>query len=268
MNPLDNLSVSKIILIVGAAGARKDFVSGWLGLCDDFVRLNWRIDPLIGYSRIDSIGHDISAVTDSIERGDLHIDPTANQRLAITCHIADGLGGDTADIGTVNKLAKLVNSNVLTIAGIDLRNADMSQYHWDRLVKVHLCIGMEYNNHYRQQNPDSVSNVFHISDLVTDEYAINHIENRINIAIEDRPLPPREQDNHWSLYKKLDSLSPLDLDYAELFKPGGSYYLCNVVGATAPDRAHAYWDAMLPFINAPDSCTAFGREWNKSMIVK
>jgi hypothetical protein len=268
MNPLDNLSVGKIILIVGAAGARKDFASGWLGLCDNFVRLNWRIDPLIGYSRIDSVGHDISAVVDSIERGDLHIDPTVNQRLAITCHIDDSLGVNTADVSTVNKLAKLVNSNVLTIAGIDLHKADMVQYHWDRLVKVHACIGMEYNNHYRQQNPDSVSNVFHISDLVTDEYAINHIENRINLAIENRSLPPREQDNHWSLYKKLDSLLPLDLDYAELFKPGGSYYLCNVVGATAPERAHAYWDAMLPFINAPDSCTAFGREWNKSMIVK
>jgi hypothetical protein len=198
----------------------------------------------------------------------LHIDPTVNQRLAITCHIDDSLGINTADISTVNKLTKLVNSNVLTIAGIDLHNADMVQYHWDRLVKVHVCIGMKYNNHYRQQNPNSVSNTFHISDLVTDEYAINHIENRINMAITDRLLPPREQDNHWPFYKKLDSLSPLDLDYAELFKPGGSYYLCNIVGATAPERAHAYWDAMLPFINAPDSCTAFGREWNKSMIVK
>lgn len=268
MNPLDNLSISKIILIVGAAGARKDFVSGWLGLCDDFVRLNWRIDPLIGYSRIDSIGHDISAVADSIERGDLHIDPTVNQRLAITCHIADGLGGDTADIGTVNKLAKLVNSNVLTIAGIDLRNADMSQYYWDRLVKVHLCIGMKYNQHRRQHNIGEIKGAFGSSDVSTDDQAIKYIENRINMAVENSSLAPRDQDKHWPLYKKLDSLSPLDLDYAELFKPGGSYYLCNIVGATAPERAHAYWDAMLPFINAPDSCTAFGREWDKSMIVK
>ena len=90
----------------------------------------------------------------------------------------------------------------------------------------------------------------------------------INIAIDDLPLPPRKQDTHWPFYKKLAPAAPVDLDYAELFKPGGSHYLCNMVGATAPERAHAYWNAMLPFINAPDSCTAFGREWDKSMIVK
>jgi hypothetical protein len=268
MNPLNNLSISKIILIVGAAGARKDFVSGWLGLCDNFVRLNWRIDPLIGYSRIDSVGHDISAVADSIERGDLHIDPTVDQRLAITCHMDDGLGVNTADVDTVNKLAKLVDSNVLTIAGIDLHNADMVQYHWDRLVKVHICLGMEYNNHFRCQNPESIGGTFNTPEPLTDEYAINYINNRINIAIDDLPLPPRKQDTHWPFYKKLAPAAPVDLDYAELFKPGGSYYLCNIVGATAPERAHAYWNAMLPFINAPDSCTAFGREWDKSMIVK
>lgn len=268
MNSLDNLSVGKIILIVGAAGARKDFVSGWLGLCDDFVRMNWRIDPLVGYSRIDSVGHDISAVANSIERGDLHIDPTVNQRLAITCHMDDGLGVNTADVDTLNKLAKLVNSNVLTIAGIDLHNADMSQYQWDRLVKVHLCIGMKYNQHRRQHNIGEIKGAFGSPEVLTDDQAIKYIENRINIAVENSSLEPREQDSHWPFYKTLDSLSPLDLDYAELFKPGGSYYLCNVVGATAPERAHAYWDAMLPFINAPDSCTAFGREWNKSMIVK
>lgn len=268
MNPLDNLSISKIILIVGAAGARKDFVSGWLGLCDDFVRLNWRIDPLIGYSRIDSVGHDISAVADSIERGDLHIDPTVNQRLAITCHMDNGLGINTADVDTVNKLAKLVDSNVLTIAGIDLHNADMVQYHWDRLVKVHICIGMKYNQWHRQHNVGAIKGAFGSSDVLTDDHAINYIENRINIAVENSSLAPRDQDKHWPFYKKLESLSPLDLDYAELFKPGGSYYLCNIVGATAPERAHAYWDAMLPFINAPDSCTAFGKEWHKSMVIK
>jgi hypothetical protein len=268
MNPLDNLSVGKIILIVGAAGARKDFVSGWLGLCNGFVRTRWRIDPLIGYSQIDTIGHNISDVASRLENGVLHIDPDLSQQLSIACHVDNEAGVSTADVDTVNKLAKLVNSNVLTIAGIDLHNADMVQYHWDRLVKVHAYIGMEYNNHYRRQHPELVSRTFNTVDPVTDEYAINYIKNRINIAIEDLPLPPRTQDNHWSLYKKLDSLLTLDLDYAELFKPGGSYYLCNVVGATAPERAHAYWDAMLPFINAPDSCTAFGREWNKSMIVK
>jgi hypothetical protein len=267
MSQFDNLTVSKIILVVGGPGARKDFVSGWLGLCDGFVRTRWRIDPLVGYSRIDTgILWTVPLLLDQIECGNLRIDPSATQTLSITCHVDDNIS--TSD-SNIKKLANLAKVGTLTIAGIDLDRADMIQYHWDRLFKVYLCLGMEYNQYYRQHNIDLCKNLFNASgDTLTDEYAINYIENRINIAIEDRPLPPREQDNHWRFYKKLESLAPVDLDYAELFKPGGSHYLCGTLDTTAPERAHAYWDTMLPFINSPDSCHAFGREWNKSMIIK
>ena len=265
MSQFDNLRVSKIILITGGPGARKDFVGGWLGLCNGFVRTHWRIDPLVGYSWVGWTGWTISSLLDRIERGSLQIDSTSNQTLAITGHVDD----DPGDINeNLKKLIALTDSGHLTIAGIDLQHADMTQYHWDRLVKVHLCLGMEYNRHYRHYDPTMVSNLFETSEIVTDDYAVAYIENKIKKIIHAQKLPARTQDNHWPHYKKLTPVLSADLDYAELFKSGGSYYLCDMLGTTAPERAHNYWDAVLPFADAPESCTAFGRTWNKSMIIK
>jgi hypothetical protein len=267
MNPYNNLSISKIVLIVGGPGARKDFVGGWLGLCNGFIRTPWRIDPLVGYSKIDTgTIWTTPLILDQIESGSLRIDPSANRTLAITAHVDDNVSVSNSNI---KKLAELVNSGILSIAGIDLDRADMIQYHWDRLFKVYLCLGMEYNQYYRQYNANLCKNLFETSgDILTDEHAVNFINRRINIALEEKDLPGRDQDIHWRFYKKLEPLAPVDLNYAELFKPGGSYYLCGMLGTTAPERAHIYWDTMLPFINSPDSCHAFGRDWDKSMIIK
>lgn len=264
MNPCDNLRVSKIIITVGSAGARKDFVCGWLGLCNGSVRTPWIIDPLVGYSRINTAQWSVTLLLDSIDCGDLIIDPTVNCTLAISCHIDNDVS--TSD-SNINRLANLVDSGILTIAGIDLSRADMIQYHWDRLVKVHLCVGMEYNNHFRQHKIRFVGNLFDTSEFVTNNYAIDYINNKIDIAITDQQLPDNNQLNYLMFYKKLAPLLPIDLDYAELFKPGGSHYLCKMLGTTAQKRAHDYWNAMLPFINAPESVDAFGTHWHRSMIV-
>ncbi len=40
-----------------------------------------------------------------------------------------------------------------------------------------------------------------------------------------------------------------------------------LAAADAQKRAHDYWNAMLPFINAPESVDAFGTHWDRSMIV-
>lgn len=263
MDLLDDLKVSKIVLITGAAGARKDFVAGWLGLCKGFVRTQWRIDTLVGYSQLYENVRTVSTLLDFIQRGNLRIDPTSSQTLAITCHVDQDISDDT-----IVKLSALVNSGSLTIAGIDLQNADMIQYHWDRLVKVYLCLGMDHYDHHLRHNIGVSAELFNTPDLVTDAYAASYIENKIAMAKILQELPPQSQDGHWPGYKKLTSLSPVDLDYAELFKPGGSYYLCKMLGVSAPERAHNYWSAVLPFINAPESCDAFGKTWNKSMIVK
>ena len=69
MNPCDNLRVSKIIITAGSAGARKDFVCGWLGLCNGSVRTPWIIDPLVGYSRINTAQWSVSLLLDSIDCG-------------------------------------------------------------------------------------------------------------------------------------------------------------------------------------------------------
>jgi len=266
MNPYNNLSISKIVLIAGGAGARKDFVGGWLSLCNGFIRTPWRIDPLSGYSRIDTgIVWTIPLLLDRLECGNLRIDSNANQTLAITAHVDNDVSVSDSNI---KKLAELVNAGNLSIAGIDLDRADMIQYHWDRLFKVYLCLGMDYNQYYRQYNVDLCKNLFNTLDTLTDDHAVKFINKRIDIVLEEQHLPARDQDNHWPFYKKLKPLAPVDLVYAELFKPGGSYYLCDMLGTTAPERAHVYWDAMLPFINSPDSCHAFGREWNKSLIIK
>lgn len=266
MNFYDNLTVSKIVMITGGAGARKDFVGGWLGLCNGFVRTPWRIDPLIGYSRIDTGSlWDVPLLLDSISNGGICLDPLAKQTLALTCHVDDGVSTSSDNI---KKLTDLVDQGLLTIAGIDLDQADMIQYHWDRLVKVYMCLGMEYNQQYRKYVAGLASSLFQTPQKVSDSYAVDYINNRINIVIDQQRLPPRNQDNHWPAYKKLAPTSSIDLDYAELFKPGGSYYLCSALNVSAEDRAHKYWDVMLPFINSPDSCHAFGQEWTKSMIVK
>jgi hypothetical protein len=53
------------------------------------------------------------------------------------------------------------------------------------------------------------------------------------------------------------------LDYHCLFRPGGSYYLCEKLNLTANVRLHNHWDYMLNVAQSPDSVDALGYTWRK-----
>ena len=265
MNPLSSKIKAKITIICGVSGSRKDFVAGWLGHCDGFVDTQWRVNPTVGNSSLNNYGWSIVDIFDAIDRGDLLPDAESNRSIALTCHVPPTLQG----ANNLDKIDEFVKTNAINIAWINLNGGDMIQYHWDKIVKAYLFRGIPTYDFMRDVNTHTLSASFNTGDqVVTDEIAVAHVKRLIRRSLDMRDLPGEQQDGQYLHYRNLDGFATTQIEYSKLFQEGGSHYLCNTLGTTASERLHNYWNALLPFINAPDTCTAFGREWSKSMLIK
>ena len=264
MNPLSSIVKAKITIICGVSGGRKDFVAGWLSHCDGFIDTHWRVNPIVGHSNINNYGWSIVDIFDAIDREDLLPDAESNRSLALTCHVPPTLYNRVNS----DKITKLVETGALNIVCINLKDSDMIQYHWDKIVKAYLFRGMPAYDFMRVNQPQVLNSKFNTDQEVTDDVAVAHINEVIQRALDLQHLPGEQQDGQYRFYRNLDKFNPMEIEYNKLFREGGSYYLCDTLGVTASDRLHNYWNALLPFITAPDTCTAFGQEWSKSMIIK
>jgi len=255
LNPLE--VAAKLSIISGAPGSRKDFVAGWLGRCNGFVDTYWRVDPIDGHSELVSGGDVFKDLLVQIKHKNIVIDALSDKTIALACHL---------DISTYTAFDQLVDSiplDAVTLYYINCKEADMVQYHWDRIVKVFLKWGFVENDYKRQHYNTTVSNQFCVTETVTDQLAVNFIQH----LIKNTQAPGQTLHNHHHAYAQYQQLIKcVELNYTELFRAGGSHYLCHMLNITATDRLHKYWDMLLPFVDAPDTCFAFGQEWSKSMI--
>lgn len=264
MNPLSSVVKAKITIICGVSGGRKDFIAGWLGHCDGFVDTHWRVNPIVGHSNINYYGWSIVDIFDAIDRGDLLPDAESDRSLALTCHVPPTLHSRINS----DKITELVETGALNIVCINLKGSDMIQYHWDKIVKAYLFYGMPAYDFIRESQPHILTNIFNADQEVTNEVAVASVQRVIQRARDMQNLPGEHQDGQYTFYRNLDKFNPTEIEYNKLFCKGGSYYLCETLGVTAPERLHNYWDALLPFITSPDTCTAFGQKWAKSMLVE
>ncbi len=74
-------------------------------------------------------------------------------------------------------------------------------------------------------------------------------------------------EQEFSTFHQFDNVTILHntpIEYTRLFVPGGSVYLCELLGIEATERDHLVWDQSLPQADSPEELTQFGRIWRKA----
>lgn len=231
----------KIWFVVGAGGARADFVSGWLGTLPSFINNRWLIDPDSGVSyghmgNFRSIDHG-ELIEDIVQNYQLIISPDAEFIYAAACH------GSQLNF---QNYQSYVDSGALRFINIDISQADLNTIKWEFYVKTYLS---------HRRTIDAVQGI-------SEQWLI---DSQLTSATDSGRIARLEQlMRNCVLNKDSEYTYPTTVvDYTKLFCTGGSRYLCDKLSITASDSHHQYWDSMLPFSQSPERLTVWGVQWHK-----
>jgi hypothetical protein len=160
----------------------------------------------------------------------------------------------------INNFIDNVHEGKITplVIDVDLSNPSIfPQVQWNFVVKTYMC---KEKILYCIKKGILPIDLEIDSQNITDDMRIKRIEHHLGLRIFNKsesklilPSYPKEF---------------LTVDYNKLFIPGGSIYLCDVLGLDVGEVYHDYWDKMLKFSNAPDTITAYGKTWNKNDYFK
>ena len=232
----------QLFLITGVGGSRKDFVTGWISTLDCVDSLAWSIDLTTGCSKSEDLCKNLDTggytLAQLLRESNITLDATATQLFVGGCH---GNNLSNQEIDTY------IHDQSLKIFYIDTSSVDMDTIKWEFSVKTWIT-NRRYSPNVNQPNFD-VENLIAKSDI-TDQ---------------DRILKADKLIKHFSFYGQFEKYQQrgVGLDYTKLFKPGGSYYLCEQLGISATLRQHDFWNAMLPFAQSPDEIVQWGHTWRK-----
>lgn len=242
-------NIKKLYIVLGTGGSRKDFITGWLGKLPNFVDTKWYIDLQTGASYSDV--HKLKIVDVSpdytfsqmLSDMNIHFSDDAELNLAVNCHglhLAENLKGLSTH------QYQILNINV---------NPEANDTFWQNFVKNFL----HYNTSIDQLDDYSNQSIL--------QYIDSHGSTQEEIISN---FFPKENPNFEAkmLFYSSGCNDIIQFDYSELFVSSGSKTLCNRLNLIAPERVHAYWDAMLPFAEAPDELEFLGKVWKKSDYIK
>ena len=256
------LEIKKVILVAGECGSRMDFVAGWLGTLPQFLDNEWHMDPLTGQS-YGFMRHtkmlDVKKIDHFSDffRGIFTINPAADLCYAGSLHVI-----------LPDNILSAVNSEQAELLIIDTSTVDVSHIRWECAVKTLLS---------RLKTRDAIKNwnrTWQVDGRII-KYSTTPGINNSGVTNLDRIALVKEY-----LLKEINRLyrgmPPLALsiphkkaDYNLLFQPGGSRYLCNILGLPeVSERYHNFWDCQLPLATSPDSLVVWGETWNKSDYFK
>ncbi|CAB4138127.1 hypothetical protein UFOVP328_320 [uncultured Caudovirales phage] len=224
----------KILGICGAGGLRMDFIAGWLGKLPKFVKSQWYIDPITRQScsitsNVVLLDRDFDLKSVLEQSYNYKLDPHADVYYATKLHVLNQQHQHLVE----NKSIKIYN--LVTDAGVD-----MSQVKWEFFIKTYGGIS------YEQWHIDTLIN----QPTITDQDRVD----QLNHLLKNKHIVYRYPNNPKDC--------PL-LEYSKLFVPGGSRYLCDVVGISADSDYHDFWDSMLPLAKTPPEVTLWGQRWRK-----
>lgn len=261
------IRIKKLYILLGIGGSRKDFVTGWLGTLPTFVNTRWYINLATGGSFNDThFVKELDAFPEKtfrdmlIEQG-IDFDDASELNLAVSCHglhLAESL--------------KDIPSHQYEIINVEVDDQTLSTTFWEQFVKNFL----RYNNTIEQLTNGNFENktiLKYVSD-VDDTYSLT-VDEQISI-IENLYPKYDSSDIGWvdDMKNKIlwcrnhDSLPVIQVDYKNLFVPGGSVALCKQINVNAPSVNHKFWDAMLPFAESPTEIEFLGKVWKKSDYIK
>lgn len=234
----------KLLLVTGPGGARMDYVSGWLGTLPYFIDCEWVVDPTTGQSRgrhqaLKYIDHSVN-LTEILEQQNLVLDTTASLTWA---------GGNHGFALSDNKPS--IENQSIRIAVINVAPQDECKIVWEFYVKTYFIERRGFGVIQGYQRPWAIDD--NCNQSLTDEQRIEHVEALI-----------KNHHNCMGITKPNYDFPVTYLDYAKMFVPGGSYYLCQQLGIVkATQHHHDLWDALLPFAASPDVITVWGKTWVK-----
>jgi hypothetical protein len=206
----------------------------------------WHIDPVTGKS----YGQTHIEGLDIFEINSLELE------LANYNYIADATSGYTvvyplSGHNLQHQISpELVTSGAVKILNIFFEIENRNTVVWDAMCQGHLTDNRLYSIHNTEPAGDIAKK---IEALFEDYWAYNRtVSYPVTRGAHDREI--------------VEELS-IELSYNKLFVPGGSRYLCNMLGIEASERHHAYYDAMLPLSASPEEIFRFGKLWKKSDYV-
>jgi hypothetical protein len=226
----------KCILVASPPGARSDFVAGWLGTLNNFVDNRWQIDPLTGMSS------GLQRMTKILDKPD-HI--TLQQRLS-ELDMQLSAASELTFAGSVH--------------GFDFYKIKLKpRLPWDDYGKTFKILYIHVPEH-DQSVMDQIRWEFFCKSYLSGQYDWKVLLNDPTVEIEQLASQEFNTFHEFSNYQIPMSTSA---EYAQLFAPGGSVYLCDLLGISATAKDHQAWDQALLQANSPDEITQFGRVWRR-----
>ena len=153
------------------------------------------------------------------------------------------------------KFEKFINSGVITVLNIDASTADAKTIQWEFLVKTFLTKRRHITNYLNKENWNNIDSQLGQSlEVITDS---------------DRCKKFKEicQGNFEVFHTIPTEIKHTTANYLELFKPGGSYYLCKLLNISTDLRNHNLWNDMLKYSETPNFIQAWGCTWTKQECV-
>jgi len=227
---------SGILCILGRAGLRMDFVAGWLGTLPNFADSNWYVDPITRQSR--------STTSNVI---DLRSEFDLKHCFAESCNLTLAPNSDTWYATKAHRINKchwqyVVDGSIKIYKIVPFADIDQRQVQWEFFLKTYGKL--EYNDSWtidgliQKQNINNNDRIEKLHELLSAR--ITH--NVFHTDHADANFP--------------------EIEYSKLFVPGGSIYMCNIMGIDVNSDYHNFWDAMLPLAHTPSTVTLWGKHWN------
>lgn len=239
--------LTRPIFVLGKAGSRIDFVSGWLGSLPGFVDGQWRIDLASGRSytygsiirEFDSIDLGEKTLTTLLADHNIAIDAQAPSRFAVSLH---GRNFDKKTTDTDRK-----NSTILKINTV---HADQNKIFWEFLVKTYLSFDT-------RSHAWSTGEHYNIDRLVTTHSNDNLRQKAVLNVIAQRHK-----------YGEIDigQIPHIEIDYRDILDHNGSYILAEKLNLDLDQKYHTLWKNNLEFAKAPDRVYCFSRWWEFNQL--
>jgi len=229
----------RLQLIIGQGGTRLDYVSGWLSTLPGYIDNEWNFDSVTGQSKgyqqfIKAL--DTENLDDVLSRNNL----TLNKHNSIIW--AGGCHGHQ-----IEKYIQHIQDGSISVAVIDITEADLNKITWERIVKTFL---------YQHRGFGVLKGYQH--EWQVDVYHDRVLSNQERIEFVEKLLRTKP-----NVVKYNYDFPHVKLNYNELFKPGGSYRLCKLLGIdSATDRHHLHWDSCLLLADSPTEISV----WNHTFI--
>lgn len=239
---------TKLLVFVGIPGSRADFVVGWLGKLPGFIESFWSFEPTTGQSlsvnqHTLTLNHpnDIDNFTQSHS---FEFDADSSVTYATKVH---EVSQECLDILCHNPAVKLIE--------IDLTDVDIKKIVWEGSIKTR---GRQHRGKSSKGFEWVIDGFINTGHAITDQDRISELDRLLHSSLNNRFLKPQ-----YYLDSNYDRVM-----YNDIFKPGGSRILTNMLGLTVEDVHHQYWDYMLPLAQTPNEVVLWGHTFRYSDYVK